>query len=127
MVLVLEPEEKNAFLEAMADKYDRIILLCTSVKARAIEEIAKDYHIPISTCYRKVHELTSRKLLRVEKTILTDTGKKYELFRSAIIDASVRFSPGEVLVEVTPRPRESDERLTSLWRTVQKEAYSPVG
>lgn len=124
---MLEPEEKNAFLEAMADRYDRIILLSTSVSARAIEEIARECHIPISTCYRKVHELTSKKLLRVEKTILTDTGKKFEMFRSAIMDVSIHFSSDEVSIEVTPRPREPNEKLNSLWTSVQTEAYSPVG
>lgn len=125
-MLVLE-EEKEAILKAMGDKYDRVILFSTSEKAMPIEEIAKEYNIPVSTCYRRVHELTSKKLLRVEKTIITDGGKKFETYRSTVKDASVHFSPEQITVDITPRPCDPDEKLIAMWKSVRSEPYSPVG
>jgi DNA-binding Lrp family transcriptional regulator len=119
-LMVVEQDRKEALLQAMANGYMRKILLSTVSCARPIEEIARENGIPISTCYRRVRELIALRLLRIEKTIITDTGKKYETFRSLVKDATVSFSNcGELSVNVTMVPREPEERLTSLWKAVR--------
>jgi|SRR5579871_5358042 len=129
-MLVVEQDRKDALLHAMADEFARKILLSTMLRAKTIQEIADEDRIPISTCYRRVHELVTLRLLRVEQTIVNDTGKKFELFRSLIKDALVNFSSTGLSVEVTLIPREPEERLSSMWKSVRGDqmlVVSPVG
>jgi predicted transcriptional regulator len=53
--------------------------------------------IPISTAYRRVNELKDTGLLTVEKTILTDEGKKFELFRSSFRGIHMEMSQGGII------------------------------
>lgn len=129
-MMVLEQEKKDHVMHALADHWERKILLSTAFAAKSVEEIAKEQEIPISTCYRRVHEMVATKLLRIERTIITDDGKKYETFRSAIKCATVSFSSdGEMFVEVTLLPRDQEEpsgKLQSL-NAGKMQLVSPVG
>jgi predicted transcriptional regulator len=120
-MMVVEQDRKDALLQALGDDYARKILVATVSQAKSIDEIARDSEIPVSTCYRRVHELLSLRLLRIEKTIIKDSGKKYETFRSAVKDAIINFSSNEISVEVTLVSREPAERLTSMWQSIHKE------
>jgi predicted transcriptional regulator len=119
-MMVVEQDRKEAILDALADDYARKILLSTVSQAKAADEIARDCGIPMSTCYRRIHELVSLRLLRIERTIITEAGKKYETFRSMVKDATVNFSSNEISVHVTLISREPQERLTSMWESVQE-------
>jgi predicted transcriptional regulator len=120
MALVQEQERKDALLQALASDYSRKILLSTIQQSKSVEEIARDSKIPVSTCYRRIHELLTLRLLRIEKTIINDSGKKYETFRSTVKDATVNFSSNEMAVEVTLVSREPAERLTGMWKSVRE-------
>ena len=104
-MMVEEQDRKDAVLVAMSDHYMRRILAATMVEGKSIDEISKEKMIPVSTCYRRVHELVGLRLLRIERTVITDTGKKYETYRSAFRDAKVSISSGELAVEVTVTPQ----------------------
>ena len=58
-MMVVEQDRKDALLQSMADEFARKILLSTMLRAKTIQEIAEEDRIPISTCYRRVHELVS--------------------------------------------------------------------
>jgi predicted transcriptional regulator len=121
-MMVVEQDRKYAVLEAMANEYTRKILVSTISAAKPVEEIAKENGIPLSTCYRRIRELISMHLLRIERTIITESGKKFETYRSTVKDATVNFSGSEISIEVTLVPREPEEKLAHLWKSVQKEA-----
>jgi hypothetical protein len=116
-MIVVEQDRKDALLQSMADESKRKILLSTMWKVKAIHEISSESGIPISTCYRRVHELLILRLLRIDRTIISETGKKYELYRSTIKEAKVNFSSGELSVDVTLTPREPEDRLSPLWKS----------
>lgn len=129
-MMVLEQDRKDALLQSMADESLRKILLSTMWKAKTTHEIARENGIPVSTCYRRVHELVTLRLLRIDRTIITETGKKYELYRSTIKDAKVSFSSTELSIEVTLIPREPEDRLSSLWKSVRADntqVVYPIG
>ena len=72
----------------------------------------------MSTCYRRVHELLTLDLLKLEKIVITDTGKKHETFRSILKDAKISLtSTGELFVDITPTFRE--ETPQSLWLSLR--------
>ena len=104
-MMVEEQDRKDAVLLAMSDRYMRRILAATMVDDKSIEDICREKEIPLSTGYRRVHELVGLRLLRVARTIITETGKKYETYRCAFSDAKISMSPVGFAVEVTVIPR----------------------
>lgn len=106
--MVEEVDRRDALLRVMSDEYVRKILRTTIINEKSIDEISHENSIPISTCYRRVHDLIDLHLLRVERTIITPTGKKYETFKSAIKDVRVSLSGDSFSVEVTPFARNGD-------------------
>lgn len=104
-MMVEEQDRKDAVLMAMSDPYMRRILAATMMEDKSIEEISKERSIPLSSCYRRARELVGMRLLRVEHTIITENGKKYETYRSVFSDAKVSMSSGVLAVEVTVIPR----------------------
>jgi hypothetical protein len=119
-MMIMELDKKEAVLQAVADEYERKILSSTVLRGKSIEQISAECGIPISSCYRKVHELLSLKLLRIEKITILESGKKFESFRSVIKDAVLSLSPsGELTVEVTILSRELDERLGEMWKSMR--------
>ncbi len=129
-MMVFEQARKEAVLQSIADGFARKILLSTMLQEKSVEEISRENGIPISTCYRRVQELLSLRLLRIEHTIISDSGKKYERFKSAVSNATVTFSSGEISVELTPQYREPEKRLSSTWNWAhgaEIQIVSPVG
>ena len=128
--MVLEQERKDAVLHAMTDESMRKILLSTVANAKSAEEIIAEAEIPMSTCYRRIQTLLDLRLLRVERTIISEAGKKHETYRSRVKNATVNFSSGEISIDVTIIPEEPAEHLSQIWRAVRREELQvvcPVG
>lgn len=109
---------RDALLRALADDYSRKILLVTLRVARSVEELSQTENIPISTAYRRVNEMTQNGLLAVEKTILTDDGKKFELYRSAFRTIHVGLEQGEINLDVELN-EDIATRLSRLWASMR--------
>jgi hypothetical protein len=120
MAVVQEVERKDAILLAMSDDYMRQILCSIMSEAKSIERISKENGIPVSTCYRRIRELLSFRLARIERTIITPEGKKYETFRSTIADAKISFSVEDLTVEVTPLKINPEDRLHNMWSAAKR-------
>lgn len=81
-------------MDALLSCMSRSILISTMNQAKSVEEISKDSQIPLSTCYEKVAKLSVRGVLKRERIIITQTGKRYALYRAAIRTVHVEFGPG---------------------------------
>jgi predicted transcriptional regulator len=109
---------RDAIIRALADEYSRKIILGTLTRARAVEELSQSENIPISTAYRRVNELKEMGILTVEKTILTDEGKKFELYRSSFRGIHMDMSQGEIILHVDLN-EDVATRLTRLWAALR--------
>lgn len=109
---------RDAILRALADDYSRHIMLSTVERAKSVEELSHSLMIPISTAYRRVNEMKEVGLLTVEKTILTDEGKKSELYRSAFKGINLQLEKGEVIVDVVLN-EDVATRLSRLWESMR--------
>lgn len=109
---------RDAIIRALADEYSRKILLSTVEKARSVEELSHSLEIPISTAYRRVNEMRDIGLLTVEKTIITDDGKKFELFRSAFKALNLQLEKGEIIIDVELN-EDVATRLSRLWASLR--------
>ena len=116
---VLEDDSKKAVLRAMLDDQSRLILTSTMLVPKSVIEITRDQKIPVTSAYRKVKELKQYGLLKVERIVLTEDGKKYELLRSAIRAASVQFDRGSLGVDVTANVA-ADEKMVKRFFTLRE-------
>lgn len=86
---------------------------------RSVVDITREQRIPVTSAYRKVKELKQSGLLNVERIVITEDGKKYELVRSAIRSASVQFDKGMLDVDVTANV-EADEKMVKRFFTLRE-------
>lgn len=100
-MLLSEEVSKRAVLKALSDDHSRLILLSTIQSAKSVPEIMREQGIPMSSAYRRVKQLKHDGLLKVEKVVVTEEGKKYDLLRSAIRAAVIRFESGVLEVDVS--------------------------
>jgi Helix-turn-helix domain len=113
------PKIRDSLINALADEYSRKIILKTISKAESVEELSRTEQIPISTAYRRVNEMREVGLLTVEKTILNEEGKKYELFRSAFRSFKINLEGGEIMIEAEFN-EDVATRLSRLWATMRE-------
>ena len=116
---ISEPSRIQALVQGLADEYSRKILLSTIPKAKSVEDMSSENDIPLSTCYRRVHELLDNQILVVEKIIVTPDGKKYELLRSAYRAVNVTFDGGVMKVDAIIN-EDVAEKLRRLWLTMKE-------
>lgn len=116
---VVEDEKKKAVLQALLDDQSRLILTSTMLIPKSVIDITREQRIPVTSAYRKVKELKEYGLLKVERIVITEDGKKYELVRSAIRSASVQFDKGTLEVDVTANI-EADEKMVKRFFTLRE-------
>ena len=99
-ILSKESEFKKAILKALSDDYSRTIMNYTIEKPRSVVDIVKDCDIPMTTAYRRVHELEENKILKVTGSIITEDGKKYFLYQSRLKAIYVIFGLESLDVQI---------------------------
>lgn len=80
----------------LADDYCLKILLATYDERMSIQRLAREYDIPIASCYRKMHELETLGLVRCVERTLTREGKRMKLYRSMLHEANISMASGAV-------------------------------
>ncbi|NPA75154.1 MAG: helix-turn-helix transcriptional regulator [Euryarchaeota archaeon] len=82
---------KEAVGAVLMDEYNLKILAATALKSMSVREIAYKFDIPLASAYRKIKELESFGLIKVEETKLTRDGKRYKLYRSQVENFEVSY------------------------------------
>ncbi|HUI87015.1 MAG TPA: helix-turn-helix domain-containing protein [Nitrososphaerales archaeon] len=114
-----DPARVQAVLQVLSDEYSRKILLSAISASKSVEELSRLNDIPLSTCYRRVHELLADGLLVMDRIVVTPDGKRYEMLRSSYKGFSVAFEDGSVKVEVVVNTDMAD-KLHTLWISMKK-------
>ena len=122
-MIIKDEKQKKAIVNALLDEYSRKILDSTIDEAKSITDIMREQDIPMTSTYRRVKSLMDNKLVKVERSMVTDDGKRYFLYLSNIKDASIQFNKGEIVVEITPNIKERPEdKLLRSFSTIKEEA-----
>lgn len=108
-MIIKDEKQRKAIVEALLDEYSRKILCSTTNQAKSVIDIMREQNIPMTSTYRKVKLLIDNKLIKVERSLLTDDGKRYYLYLSSIKSASILFENGELIVEIIPNIMEKPE------------------
>jgi predicted transcriptional regulator len=75
-MLVSDQAQSIEAMNAISDEYSRKILVSTISKSLSVDEISQEMHIPVSTCYRRIHALEISGMMRKDRTIISEDGKK---------------------------------------------------
>lgn len=116
---ITDPSRVQALVQGLADEYSRKIILSAIPKAKSVEDMSRENDIPLSTAYRRIHELLDAQMLVVEKIIITPDGKKYELLRSAYKAINVTFDGGVMKVDAAINEDVAD-KLKRLWLSMRE-------
>ena len=89
-------------IEALADSESRAILFSIVKKGSTAAELSDKLKIPLSSVYKKLSDLEELTLIKVEKWMLSDKGRKYKVYRSRIKQAEISIKkPEPVLILVS--------------------------
>ena len=99
-ILPRDSNYRKAILKALSDEYSRTIMNYCIEKPKSVVDIVKDCNIPMTTAYRRVHELEENKILKVTGSIVTDDGKKYFLYQSRLKAIYVVFGLDALDVQI---------------------------
>ena len=89
-------------LEALADAQSRSILFSVIKQGKTAAELAEKHKIPLSSVYKKISDLEDLSLIKVEKLILADNGKKFKLYKSRISKADISIRKPEPVIILSP-------------------------
>jgi predicted transcriptional regulator len=89
-------------MEALADSQSRSILFSIIKKGKTAMELSERYRIPLSSVYKKISDLENIALIKVEKWVLSDSGKKFKVYKSRISKAEVNIRKPEPVITLTP-------------------------
>ena len=99
-ILPRDSNFRKAILKALSDEYSRTIMNYAIEKPKSVVDIVKDCNIPMTTAYRRVHELEENKILKVTGSIVTNDGKKYFLYQSRLKAIYVVFGLDSLDVQI---------------------------
>lgn len=99
-ILARDSEFKKAILKALSDEYSRTIMNFTIEEPKSVLDIIKECNIPMTTAYRRVHELEENKILKATGSIITDDGKKYFLYQNRLKSIYVIFGLESLDVQI---------------------------
>ena len=121
-MIITNEKQKEAILNALLDEYSRKILDSTIDKSKSITEIIREQNIPMTSTYRRVKLLMDSKLIKVERSMVTEDGKRYYLYLSSIKNASIKYDEGKLIVEITPNIKElPEDKLLRSFTNIQQE------
>ena len=75
--------------QLLTDEYSAKILLATYKRRISAQEISQRYGIPIAACYRKIRTLEEVGLIQCVDRILTQKGKRKNLYTSCLRNAYI--------------------------------------
>ena len=115
---ITDPAKVQSLIQSLADEYSRKILLSAIPSSKSVEDMSRENDIPLSTCYRRVHELLDAQILLIDKIIVTQDGKKYEMLRSAYRAVTVSFENRVTKVDAIIN-EDVAEKLRRMWLSMK--------
>ena len=82
-------------IEALADAESRAIIFSIIRKGKTANELSTALKIPLSSVYKKLTDLENLTLIEIEKTVLSDKGKRFKIYKSRINKAEILIKKPE--------------------------------
>ena len=82
-------------IEALADTESRTILFSIIRKGKTASDLSTKLKIPLSSVYKKLSDLENLTLVEIEKTVLSEKGRRFKIYRSRINKAEISIKKPE--------------------------------
>lgn len=112
------PLTDDVVVAALSDDYSRRVLAACVRLSKPVKDISAETRLPLPTAYRHVNDLVEKGLLVVERSAMTEDGKRYELYRSRIRSARLEFDASGSRVVWEPNGP-VEERLARMWASLR--------
>jgi predicted transcriptional regulator len=89
-------------LEALADVQSRSIIFSIIKEGMTALQLSEKYRIPLSSVYKKISDLEDLALIRIDKWVLSDSGKKFKVYKSRISRAEISIKKPEPMITLSP-------------------------
>ena len=89
-------------IEALADSESRAILFSIIRKGSTAAKLSYKLKIPLSSVYKKLSDLEELTLIKIEKWMISDKGRKYKVYRSRISQADISIRKPEPTLTLVP-------------------------
>jgi len=89
-------------IEALADAESRAILFSTVRKGKTATDLSSQLNIPLSSVYKKLNDLEELTLIRVERWLISDKGRKFKVYRSRISKADIIIRKSDPTLNLVP-------------------------
>ena len=88
-------------IEALADAESRAIIFSIIRKGKTANELSTALKIPLSSVYKKLTDLENLTLIEIEKTVLSDKGKRFKIYKSRINKAEILIKKPEPVLSLS--------------------------
>ena len=88
-------------IEALADAESRSIIFSITRKGKTALNLSESLKIPLSSVYKKLSDLENLTLIEVEKTILSEKGRRFKIYRSRINRAEISINKPEPTLKLS--------------------------
>ena len=88
-------------IEALADAESRAIIFSTIKKGKTANELSTMLKIPLSSVYKKLTDLENLTLIKIEKTVLSENGKRFKIYKSRINKAEIMIKKPEPVLSLS--------------------------
>ena len=88
-------------IESLADAESRAIIFSIIKKGKTATELSTGLKIPLSSVYKKLTDLENLTLIEIEKTVLSDKGKRFKIYKSRINRAEISIKKPEPTLSLT--------------------------
>jgi len=89
-------------IEALADTESRAILFSTIKNGKTAADLSYQLKIPLSSVYKKLTDLEELTLIKVEKWLISDKGRKFKIYKSRISKADITIKKPEPSLSLIP-------------------------
>ena len=80
---------------ALADAESRAIIFSIIRKGKTASNLSESLKIPLSSVYKKLSDLEDLTLIEIEKTILSEKGRRFKIYKSRINKAEILIKKAE--------------------------------
>ena len=88
-------------IEALADAESRAIIFSITRKGKTAANLSASLKIPLSSVYKKLSDLESLTLIEIEKTILSENGRRFKIYKSRISRAEISIKRPEPTITLS--------------------------
>jgi DNA-binding transcriptional ArsR family regulator len=108
-------------MDSLGDPVIRRVLVETHHRPRSVQELFQATGVPLTTLYRKLHEMTELELVGIERSAITPDGKRVEFYRSRLEEVQVELKEGRFGVRSRARSLTAT-RMENMWGAARQEA-----